>query len=352
MRSRRPDALSTDPLDRLGSVIRPRANRDSMVRAGLCPLTRRQWLGIGLAGVGALMLPSSRADEPRKGPPVAKGRIFTTANLGAKDDGKTELTSLIAIDPDTGDQETVVDGVGMRPRVSPDGRTVAFERGDALWTRSVAGGDEPKQILDTEGATAASPPVWSLDGKQIVISLGTSEKLGSPWVFKTVRINADGTGRTELKVPPEDGVHDWSADGEWLLTASSRNAKIGWQLYVMRPDGTGQRQLTEGGNPFYARFAPDGRRLLYADGTTEERRGIWVVGLDGKGRRRVFATGDAVASACWSPDGKRIAVVLRPINVNLGGQNLSRIEVMDQDGENRSIIPLPEGSSGDMPDWR
>ena len=66
----------------------------------------------------------------------------------------------------------------------------------------------------------------------------------------------------ELAIPTEDGVQDCSSDGRWLLTASSRNARIGWQLYVMRTDGEGGRRITEKGNPFYARFSPDARKVL------------------------------------------------------------------------------------------
>ena len=63
---------------------------------------------------------------------------------------------------------------------------------------------------------------------------------------------------------------------------------IGWQLYVMRPDGTEQRRITEGGNPFYARFSPDGRRVLYTDNDREKavrhldrrcQRQEWPAGL-------------------------------------------------------------------------
>jgi Tol biopolymer transport system component len=88
---------------------------------------------------------------------------------------------------------------------------------------------------------------------------------------------------------------------------------FGWQLYVMRPDGKDSRQITEGGNPFCARFSPDGRRLLYTNGPPPERRGIWFVDLDGENRRRIFPIGNATASACWSPDGQRMAVAISSV---------------------------------------
>ncbi len=171
------------------------------------------------------------------------------------------------------------------------------------------------------------------------------------WVHLTVRVNADGTGVTQLPIPKEDGVYDWSPDGAWFVTESSRNAKIGWQVYVMRPDGKDVRQITEEGNPYYVRFAPDSRRVLYADGTTEARRGIWVVDIDGKNRHKICATGKATASACWSPDGKQIAIAFRHIGRELKVEK-DVIEVVDLEGNRVSLINLPDGSGTDMPDWR
>jgi Tol biopolymer transport system component len=136
------------------------------------------------------------------------------------------------------------------------------------------------------------------------------------------------------------------------LTASSRNAQIGWQLYVMRLDGSQSRQITEGGNPFYARFAPDGRRLLYTDGTTEERRGIWIVDFDGTHRRRVLDIGRKQASACWSPDSTHVAITTLDFDNAVGGRPPAQLIIMEPDRDPRLFLGLPEGAWPDMPDWR
>jgi len=186
-----------------------------------------------------------------------------------------------------------------------------------------------------------------------VIILG---RPGKPhWVFATRRVNIDGTRPEELPVPPEDGVQDWSSDGRWFLTASQRGAKNGWQLYIMRPDGTEQRRITEEGNPFYARFSPDGRRVLYTDNGRGEQSGIWVVDADGKNARVVFPVDPqkTTASACWSPDGKRIAITLAVINGSVARVPTPvQVVVKDLDGGHRSEIHIPEAGRTDMPDWR
>src|SRR5262249_33818751 len=132
------------------------------------------------------------------------------------------VRSLIALDPKTGETDRIFDRCSTRPRISPDGLTVAYESDGSLWVRGLDKKATPKGIMDLGGATSGSPPVWSPNGKELVISLAPVQEKPGPWVFKTVRVNVDGTGRQELAIPHEDGVEDWSSDGRWLLTASSR----------------------------------------------------------------------------------------------------------------------------------
>ena len=77
----------------------------------------------------------------------------------------------MAVDPTTGARTDILDGCSMRPRVSPDGKLLAFEREDALWVLGLDPNAEPRKIVELGGSSLGSPPVWSPDGKQIVISL-------------------------------------------------------------------------------------------------------------------------------------------------------------------------------------
>lgn len=157
-------------------------------------------------------------------------------------------------------------------------------------------------------------------------------------------------GREPLRIPTQDCVLDWSPDGSWIVTASTCNAKIGWQLYVMRPHGSDQRQIAEDGNPFYARCSPNSQQLLYSDGTLRQpdRQGIWIVDCDGQHRRRIFATGKGISSACWSPDGQQIAVAIS----GSGSQDHARIEIVNLDGTHRTLLTMPAKEITNMPNWR
>ena len=227
-----------------------------------------------------------------------------------------------------------------------------------LWVRGLDNGAEPSRILDLDGATAGSPAAWSFDGKQLIISLGRrDEERQCVGLYNLSRQCSTGRTRKELPIPTEDDVQDWSRDGRWLLTASSRGAKIGWRLYVMRPDGTEQRPITEGGNPFYARFSPDGQHVVYTDNARGNQSGIWIVGVDGTNARRVLPVDqNRIGSACWSPDGKQDC---RDAGLPESGET-SRVAiresvqlvVVDLDTGKQSKIFLPNLGRTDMPDWR
>jgi RNA polymerase sigma factor (sigma-70 family) len=318
-------------------------------------------------GDGSILRPARSKPAPApsaaaRNRPRPTGRIYTTASLGTNDAGMP-ISSVIAVDPESGDVTKVFEGYPGRLRVSPDGHRAAFVSGEwwsnlhptermrtSLWIREFANGARPERVVRVgDGATGGDLPVWSADGKQLILSAGRHDESRKQWVYETFRINADGSGREPLGIPDQDGVQDWSPDGAWVVTTSSRNARIGWQLYLMRPDGKDQRQITEGGNPFYARFSPDGRRLLYSDGPALEREGIWVVDFDGKNRRRILPTSKGTtASACWSPDGRWIAVAISGSKPDEHG----RLEILDLDGTHRTLLTMPGQEIADMPDWR
>ena len=274
------------------------------------------------------------------------GKIFISVN------GR-----LMELDPNTGTRADVFDGCSASMRVSPDGKLVAFGQENALWVRGLDPKAEPRKVINLGAPYTGGPAAWSPDGKQIIINHASA-----------LRVNIDGTAGERLGVSPQDFAVDWSSDGRWLLTTSTRGGMFGWQLYVMRPDGTDRRRITDGGNPFYARFSPDGRRVVYSDNGRDEQSGIWVVDVDGKNGRLVLPVENPVpkvmaltlGSACWSPDGQRIAVLLSTVMEDAtkaaGCVQVVVVVVMDLDGGHRSeILRIPDGG-GNVgpygPDWR
>jgi RNA polymerase sigma factor (sigma-70 family) len=310
-------------------------------------------------------VPAGRA-QPEKKP--APGRIFAEVvfapGLVERITGSNP-SRIVAIDPETGKWALVAPGAaGGIVRVSPDARHVAFLRRTELWRCDLAGQEKPARLAQNAGR-----PCWSPDGKYLVHSPGEVVADGG-WKSETWRLNADGTGAIRLKLPDTDSVEDWSPDGQWLLTCSDRHPPrgSGFQLYRMHPDGTAQRRLTQGpGLNCSARYSPDGRRIVYL----HQERGVnslHVMDADGTNDRVVVPSKGRTEShyACWSPDGKRLAVQCvtrpRPGAKDLFGNLLTdtyHLKVMDADGSHRRRLNLPDRDGDPIPlpgigqvDWR
>jgi Tol biopolymer transport system component len=95
-----------------------------------------------------------------------------------------------------------------------------------------------------------------------------------------------------------------SPDGEWLAF----DAQGGKQddLFVVRRDGTGLRQLTD---DIYKdrepRWSPDGKRIAFFSDRTGKWE-IWTINSDGSGLQQLtYATG-VTTNPVWSPDGSRL----------------------------------------------
>lgn len=160
------------------------------------------------------------------------------------------------------------DGSGLRridadvwieyPSFSPDGRKIAFMGHD--------GGDYEIYVaeLETGAATQLTDapgsdgwPAWSPDGSTIAFASERDDCLhaaeaapcwvdpgGEPGEHHDVWL-MDADGSNQRRVTPEFGQFvTWSPDGENLLVS-------GRSLYVIRPDGTGRRNVlpTSGGLP-------------------------------------------------------------------------------------------------------
>jgi TolB protein len=160
-------------------------------------------------------------------------------------------------------------------------------------------------------------------------------------------IRVDGSRHRDLsRNQGHDGGPVWSPDGRYVAFWAERFERGTYvrALYVMRPDGSGQRRLTPpelsvSGTGDPPSWSPDGSRLAFA-ADTPVGYGIWVVRADGSGL--ILAAGGGIEPA-WSPRSNQIAFV------SSAGQAV-HIALVEADGTGLRI--LTTGDEVDrLPAW-
>ncbi|MDQ2975710.1 MAG: S9 family peptidase [Acidobacteriota bacterium] len=214
---------------------------------------------------------------------------------------------------------TVEDNLKMRrvsdPRVSPDGRSVAFTIGDVnldgnrvvnqIYVISIAGG-AAKQL--TTGDKSASSPRWSPDGKKLAYVTGSQL-----WVM-----NDDGSGKEQVtKISTGAAAPVWSPDGKWIAFTSD--------VYPNCKDDECNKRKDEEADKSKVK-AHIAERLLYKhwdEWRDLKRTHVFVVSSKGGAAREIttgdfdsppYAAGSGVDYA-FSPDSREIAYLRNPDKV-------------------------------------
>jgi Tol biopolymer transport system component len=114
------------------------------------------------------------------------------------------------------------------------------------------------------------------------------------------------------------------------------------------------------------RFSPAGRTIAYLVQKRDGGNGgivggsLCLVDVDGKNRRCIQdgAAKRFPLTACWSPDGKRLAVSVweSPADAKPGPVNLfagtSVVEIIDREGQKERTLELPPAQHHLVLDWR
>jgi TolB protein len=185
------------------------------------------------------------------------------------------------------------------PRFSPEGNRVVFSRAEngasnifALDLRT----RRPSRL--TEGNAIDTTPSYSPDGARIVFN---SDRGGSQQLYVM-----DANGGEAKRISFGSGKYGtpvWSPRGD--LIAFTKIDGGTFYIGVMRPDGSGERLLTQDFLVEGPTWAPNGRVLMYfRQGRSEGGRAassrLYTIDLTGGNQREVTTPGDA-SDPAWSP---------------------------------------------------
>jgi len=125
------------------------------------------------------------------------------------------------------------------------------------------------------------------------------------------------------------GFFTWSPDGQWLAFNVAPGGGFNEQIYIVRPDGTGLRRLTDGGkaNNFLDGWSPDGRFIAFSSNRRDASATDSYLCEVATGQSRMVAQNRGIGSIDdVSRDGK-YAIVSRL--VNRGDNNLYLVRLSD-----------------------
>lgn len=344
-------------------------------------MDRRTFVATGLSALSAF--PKLQAAPLPNRPAAPNGIVLFTRNrqiLYVDESGRTVHRF---------DAATLAGKDWLPVAVSPNGTRAAL-------LEDQAGRDTSKdRRLRIEPLVRGVPPVeipeatpaeycflWSADGKRLIGSREVQPGGAmSPSYPRNIDINLE-TGRwVDLPLVPKEPnhlpfpmtvhrIHDWSPDGQWILTIVRRGTSSS-VLHLVSRDGKTARPLTDGESDVrHARFSPDGKTVLYdrvllnpmAIGSRPGLLGRWsgyllellTLRLAGGtpvqiAQIQMQSQYDKYVQFAWRPDGRRIVYMYQEFFGRPCEEQMDRPHLVfcDSDGGNRKSRHL----ASKLDDW-
>ena len=194
--------------------------------------------------------------------------------------------------------------MSFSPRYSPDGRKMALSLLRGGTTDIFVYDMATRQLSQLTNQTSIdTAPSFSPDGKRIVFE---SNRGGSQQLYV---MNADGSKPQRISFDAGNpraryGTPVWSPRGDLIAFTKITDGKF--RIGVMRPDGSGERLLTDAWQDEAPAWSPNGRVIIFFRTLKSGRDGLgggtnlYSVDVTGYNERRIVTPTDA-SDPSWGP---------------------------------------------------
>jgi Tol biopolymer transport system component len=179
---------------------------------------------------------------------------------------------------------------------------------------------------------------WSPDAKKIVFM-----HMSAPdYVNEICIINSDGSNFRKIGVR-EGYPLDWSPDGRTIVFAKNKGNI--YTVYTMDINGEDVKVIVDG-IEFVTdlRYSSDGKRIAFNVQIDGRRNRVYIMDSDGNNLKLLIELDGKFY--CWSPDGKKLAMVTR-----IEPDNQSYIFIIDAEGGVLERLTNNDRQEG-LVDWR
>lgn len=257
---------------------------------------------------------------------------------------QARVKRLAIMDQDGANHKYLTDGKALvlTPRFSPTRQQITYMSyeagGPRVYVYDISSGRHQK-LGDFPGMTFA--PRFSPDGNKVVMSLATG---GNTDVYEL-----DLRSRDKRRITSNSAIDtapSYSPDGREIVFESDRGGSQ--QLYIMDSSGNNVRRITFGqgryGNPVWS---PRGDLIAF----TRMHQGKFYIGVirpDGSGER-LISNAYHVEGPSWSPNGRVLTYFKeRPVGPK-GEMRSAKLYTVDITGYNERLLETPR--DGSDPAW-